>query len=287
MQRWKLEQSCAKALLYKDCCGGDRVTGVRSQTKSGAIITEQARIVIGADGMNSIVARAVNAITYNTKPTLTCWYATHWSGVPAEGVEFYLRDRRALIACYTNDGLTVVLTGCPYEEFSEFRTDVEGNYFKSLNLAPQFAERVRSGKREERFVGTANTANFFRRPYGPGWALVGDAGYHKDPSTAQGITDSFRDAELLSEAIDQGLSGQRPLADTLAEYEWKRNSAVMPMYEFTAQLASLAESPAPEMQRLLHALSGNQKETDRFLGVWTGTVPVPEFFAPENIQRIL
>ena len=266
---------------------GDRVVGVRSVAKSGASVTERARIVIGADGTNSIVARTVNAPIYNARPTLTCWYMAHWSGVPAEGIEFYLRERRALIACHTNDGLTIVLVGCPYDEFFEFRKDVEGNYVKSLDLAPEFAERVRNGKREERFLGTADTTNFFRRPYGHGWALVGDAGYHKDPSTAQGISDSFRDAELLSEAIDQGFSGHRPLEDALADYETKRNAAVMPMYEFTLQLANLAEPAAPETLQLLRALRGNQLQTNQFMGVWAGTVPIPEFFAPENVNEIM
>ena len=124
-----------------------------------------------------------------------------------------------------------MLAGCPYNEFAAFRTDIEGNYFKTLDLALEFAQRVRSGKQMDRFAGTVNTANFFRRPYGPGWALVGDAGYHKDPATAQGIADSFRDAEFVAEAINQGFSGLRPLAEALAEYEETRNLAVMPMYE--------------------------------------------------------
>jgi 2-polyprenyl-6-methoxyphenol hydroxylase-like FAD-dependent oxidoreductase len=117
--------------------------------------------------------------------------------------------------------------------------------------------------------------------------LVGDAGYHKDPATAQGISDSFRDAEFLTEAIDAGFSERQPLGDALAEYERQRNAVVLPMYEFTCQLANLAVPPSPELQQLLAALRGNQIETNRFLGTWAGTVPVPEFFAPENMQRIM
>lgn len=266
---------------------GERVAGIRGHTQESTTVTERARIVIGADGTHSAVARAVQAPVYNTKPTLTCWYFTHWSGVPTEGVEFYLRDRRALIAAATNDGLAVVLAGWPHQEFHAFRADIEGNYFRSLDLVPVLAERVRSGKREERFAGTAETANFFRKPYGPGWTLVGDAGYHKDPATAQGISDSFRDAELLTEAIDAGFTGRQPLEEALAEYEQQRNAAVLPMYDFTCQLANLADPPSPELQQLLVALRENQTETNRFLGAWAGTVPVPEFFAPENMQRIL
>jgi 2-polyprenyl-6-methoxyphenol hydroxylase-like FAD-dependent oxidoreductase len=148
---------------------GDRVTGIRSRTRTGALVSETARIVIGADGGNSVVARSVKAQTYNEKPTLTCWYFAHWSRVPADGLEFYLRNRRALIGGYTNDGLTYVLVGCPYDEFFAFRADPQANYFKSLELAPEFSARVRSGKQEDRLSGTVNSANFFRRPYGQGW----------------------------------------------------------------------------------------------------------------------
>ena len=146
---------------------------------------------------------------------------------------------------------------------------------------------MRSGQRVERFVGTADMANFFRKPYGVGWALVGDAGYHKDPYLAQGITDSFRDAELLAEAIDAGFSGRQPLAEALADYEQQRNAAVMPMYEFTLQLANLAAPPSPEMQQLFAALCGHQVEINRFFGTLAGTVPIPEFFAPKNVRRII
>jgi flavin-dependent dehydrogenase len=266
---------------------GARVAGIRGRAQGGATVTEQARMVIGADGRHSLVARTVKVPAYHPQPALTCWYYAHWSGVPAEGVELYLRDRRVLIACCTNDGLTLVLATWPHGEFYEVRADIAGHYFKSLALAPALAERVRSGKREERFVGTADMANFFRKPYGVGWALVGDAGYHKDPYTAQGITDSFRDAELLTEAIDAGFSGRRPLDEALADYEQQRNTAVMPMYEFTLQLANLAVPPSPEMPQLFAALCGNQVETNRFFGTLAGTVPIPEFFAPENVQRII
>ncbi|MBV8358194.1 MAG: NAD(P)/FAD-dependent oxidoreductase [Deltaproteobacteria bacterium] len=280
----ELRESFSVEGLLRD---GDRVVGIRSRTNAGAVVTESAHIVVGADGGNSIVARSVNAQTYNVKPTLTCWYFAHWSGIVTDGVEFYLRNRRALLASYTNDGLTIVLTGCPYEEFPAFRTDPERNYFHSLDLVPDLAERVHRGKQEDRLVGTVNTANFFRRPYGPGWALVGDAGYHHDPSTAQGIADSFRDASLLSDAIDAGFAGREPLDHALAAYEEKRNSAVMPMYEFTAQLANLAEPPTQELQRLLQGLRENQTQTNRFLGVWAGTVSIPEFFAPDNLRQIM
>lgn len=98
-------------------------------------------------------------------------------------------------------------------------------------MVPGLAERVSAGKREERFLGTADLPNFMRKPYGPGWALVGDAGDHKYPITARGISDAFRDAELLANAVDEALSGQRSFEEALSGYERKRNEAATPSYE--------------------------------------------------------
>jgi flavin-dependent dehydrogenase len=263
-----------------------RVVGIRGREKNGALVTERARLVVGADGMHSLVSRAVGAAEYSAHPALTCGYYSYWSGLAAEGMELYPRDGRFLVAMPTNDNLTLVAAIWPRAAFHRYRADIEGNFLKTLELAPGLAARVHRGRREERFAGTADTPNFFRRSHGPGWALVGDAGYHKDPITGQGITDAFRDAELLAQAIDAGFAGCVPLEDALAGYERRRNTAAMPIYEMTCQMATL-QPPPPETQKLLAALAGNQAETDRYLGTMAGTVPIPEFFAPQNVRRIL
>jgi flavin-dependent dehydrogenase len=265
---------------------GDRVAGVRGHTKGGAPIVEQARVVIGADGHHSLVARAVKAPRYNERPALGCAYYTYWSGVPMEAFELYMRPHRTPWGFPTHDGLTLIGAAWTHDEFHAYRADIEGNYLKTLELAPGLAERVRAGKREERFVGTADVPNLFRKPYGQGWALVGDAGYHKDPCTAQGITDAFRDAELLAAALDAGFSGRGPLEEALAEYERRRNETVLPMYELTCQLAT-QDPPPPEMRQLFAALRANPAEADRFFGTLAGTVPIPEFFAPEHVMQIV
>jgi 2-polyprenyl-6-methoxyphenol hydroxylase-like FAD-dependent oxidoreductase len=266
---------------------GDTVTGIRGQARGSVSVREKARVVIGADGQHSVVARAVQAPTYNEHPVLECGYYSYWSGLPVSGMELYLREQRAILALPTNDNLTMLLVGVPIAEFPAFRTDIEGNYFKTLALVSGLADRVRQGKREERFRGTADLRNFFRKPYGPGWVLVGDAGYHKDPVTAQGISDAFRDAELLATVLDEGWSGRQALETALTDYEQQRNAAVLPMYEFTLRLADLGTPPPPETQQLFAALRGNQEETNRFFGTIAGTVSIPEFFARENIQRII
>jgi 2-polyprenyl-6-methoxyphenol hydroxylase-like FAD-dependent oxidoreductase len=260
---------------------GDRVTGIKGRTLDGTTVTEKTGIVVGADGMRSIVARVVQAPTYNTKPALTCAYFAYWSCVPVEGIEIYERPQRVIFAFPTNDDLTCIAVECPVQEFQTFRADIEGNVLKTMALDPSLAERVQSGRREERFMGSGDLPNFYRKPYGPGWALVGDASYHKDPYLAQGISDAFRDAELVTEAIDAGLSGRLGLAEALGNYERRRNEETMPIYELNAQLASF-DPPSPEMQQLLVALRGNQAETNRFFGVLQGTVPVSEFFEVIN-----
>jgi flavin-dependent dehydrogenase len=151
--------------------------------------------------------------------------------------------------------------------------------------APDLFERMKSGRRESRYVGGA-IPSYVRKPYGPGWALVGDAGYQKDPCTASGITDAFGSAELLAEAIDAGLSGREPLDAALAGYEQKRNQAELPYFELTTQLAAL-DTPPPETQQLLAALKNNPEQRSRFFGVIAHTVPVQDFFSPENVARIL
>jgi flavin-dependent dehydrogenase len=275
------ESSSVEGVMMDD----GRVTGVRCHTKDRPAVTENARIVIGADGRNSLVARAVNAQAYNARPPLACWYYTYWSGVPVEGVEIYSRPNRAFGLIPTNDALVCLPVAWPAQEFHAYRADIESNYLKTLALAPELAERVRKGTREERFFGTVDLPNYFRKSFGPGWALVGDAGYHKDPITAQGISDAFYAAETLAEALDAGFSGREPLETALARYEQNRDEAVMAMYEFTCQMAMLEPEP-PEMEYLFASLRENQAETDRFMGTIAGTVPIPEFFSPENIQRI-
>jgi flavin-dependent dehydrogenase len=208
-------------------------------------VTERSRIVIGADGQHSLVARTVEAPAYNQRPALTCAYYSYWSGVRCDGTEVWIRDRPLFIVAFpTNFGLTCVAAQVPVSEFSRYRADIGGYFMSALGLAPSIAERVRAGRREERFLGTADLPNFFRKPYGPGWALVGDAGYHKDPITARGISDAFRDAELLAEAIDAGFSGRRPLDASLAWYERRRNEMALPEYEQTCVAAAFTPIPA-------------------------------------------
>jgi 2-polyprenyl-6-methoxyphenol hydroxylase-like FAD-dependent oxidoreductase len=257
----------------------DRVVGIRGRGAGGVEVTARAPIVIGADGRHSLVARAVGAAPYHERPPLQCAYYAYWSGLPTGGrFEMYLGDHRAVGAIETHDGLTVVFGGWPYAEFEANKHDLEANFRALLDVAPPLADRARSAKLESKIFG-APVPNFFRKPFGAGWALVGDAGYIKDPCTAQGITDSFRDAEQLADAVDAWRSGARSYADAMAGYHAARDAQVLPMFDFTCQLASL-EPPPPEMMQLLGAMPGNPPAMDRFCRVLAGITPPAELFAP-------
>lgn len=261
------------------------VVGMRGHGEDGEQVIERARVVVGADGRNSHIAKAVGPEEYNEKPRLLWSYYTYFSGLPVEGFEVHIRPSRGFAAVATNDGLTMVVCGWPYAEAGTFKADVEANYLKTFELAPEFAERVSAATRVEPFNGGA-VPNFFRKPYGPGWALVGDAGYNRDPITAMGITDAFLDVPLCATALDESLTGARSHEDAMSDYQRKRDARVLPVYEFTTDLARL-EPPPPETQQLLGAVHGNQDAMDEFVSVNAATLSPAEFFAPDNVGRIM
>ena len=151
--------------------------GVRGHSWGGRTVTERASVVIGADGRHSLLAATLRPETYHRKPRLMAGYYTYWSGLPMDGrFETYIRPDRGFAAFPTHDDLTLVVGGWPFAEFDANKTDIEGNYLKMLGLAPEFADRVRSARREERFVGTA---------------------------------DAFRDAERCVTALDETFAGAR------------------------------------------------------------------------------
>ena len=275
------EEFTVEDILIED----GRIAGLRGHGKGGRTVTEHARVVIGADGRHSMVAKAAHAEQYNEKPRLQGSYYTYWSGLPMNGrFEVYIRPKRAFAAWPTNNDLTLVICGWPFAEFETYKRDIEANYLTTIELVPAFADRLRAAKREERFVGTA-VQNYFRKPYGPGWVLVGDAGYNKDFITAQGIHDAFRDAELCATALEQTFSGARAFDVAMSDYQSTRDDHVLPMYEFTCELATL-EPPPPELQRLLAAVHGNQEAMDGFARVNAGVTSPAEFFSQENVGRI-
>jgi 2-polyprenyl-6-methoxyphenol hydroxylase-like FAD-dependent oxidoreductase len=261
------------------------VVGVRGHAHGGRPVVERARVVIGADGRNSQLARTVRAGQYAEKLKAQWAYYTYYRDLPLNGLEVCIRPYRGWGAAPTNDGLTMVVMGWPYAEAEAFKADPEVNFGKTLDLAPEFAERVRAATRVERLTG-AGVAGYLRKPYGLGWVLAGDAAYNKDPITAQGITDAFRDAESISSALHQTWREGRSFDELMAAHQASRDARVMPIYEFTSELATL-EPPPPEMQQILGQIQGNQAAMDAFVSINAATVSPAEFFDPAFLGPLL
>jgi flavin-dependent dehydrogenase len=261
------------------------VVGVRGHDAGGACVVERARVVVGAVGRNSQLAKVVKPDQYHEKPILQWGYYTYWSGLPTKGFEIFVRPDRAWGMIPTNDGLTLLVLGWPYAESAAYKADVEANYLRTLDLVPEVAARVRAARREDRFHG-GGVSNYFRKPYGPGWGLIGDAGYNKDPITAQGISDAFRDAEEYSTALDDAFTDRRAFDDAMAEYHHARDAHAMPIYEFTTQLATL-EVPPPEVQQVLLAVSQSADAQHDFVSMVAGTMSPVDFFSDEHLGPLL
>lgn len=273
----ELREACAVDEITFD---DGRVTGIGGRDRAGRAVTARADVVIGADGRHSLVAKAVRPRRYDVSPNLAAAYYAYWSGLPVDGFETYVRGEqgRGFAAMATNDGLTCVVVGWPEAQFEANRADVEGAYMRSVDVVPEFGERIRAARRETRFVGSGTLAGYFHQPYGPGWVLVGDAGYHKHPITAFGITDAFHDAEAVAAALDDD--------DAMAAWHRARDAAAGPLYGLTCDFATIAP-PSAEMQALFGAIQGDQDAMDDFVSVMACTLPAPQFFAPENVGRLM
>jgi 2-polyprenyl-6-methoxyphenol hydroxylase-like FAD-dependent oxidoreductase len=270
---------------------GEQVVGIRGRTKSHngkgeLLFEERARLVIGADGKHSQVAKVVRAPEYHTFPARSCAYYTYWSGLDLSGGEMYALPQVTLGIWPTNNGLAMIYSGYPIQQFGRIRTDIEGAFWSSAAQVPGLTERLRAGRPADRFYGTADLPAFYRAPFGPGWALVGDAGMTQDPLTGLGIGNAFRDAERMVRAVDAALSGQQLYEAAMTQYQRERDKATLPAYDFTAQLATF-EPPSIEQRTLFAALSDNQAAADQFFGVLTGSVPMNEFFSPGNLVKVM
>ena len=244
-----------------------RVTGVHWHDADGAEHTTSARIVIGADGTRSMVAREVEA------PMLV--EATHASGVVYSyftGLEvtayewgFAAPGGSGLIP--TNDGAVLAFVTAPDDEYRDrFGGDLESGFWEQLAaVTPELAERLRPARRAERFHGFAGLRGYLRRAHGPGWALVGDAGYFKDPISAHGMTDALVGAELLANAVSAMLAGADE-EQALAAYERRRDELAADLFALTDEVAAYGHTPDHYRELLLGVAQSMQAENDEIAG---------------------
>ena len=263
-----------------------RAAGVRGIEGEGAEREFRASFVVGADGRNSTVAEKVGAEFERVVPAAGFVYYTYHSGLDW-GMQH--RTGFGLQQCAswpTNDGLSLTAIIRDRARFREFRADADANYQEVFDqVAPELGEQLRmKGVREEPLRPMLYPDNYYRRAYGPGWALVGDAGYHKDPFTGWGITDAFKYGEVLAELLHEGVAGTRPLDDALAEYAKVRDEESAGTFELTCSLSTLTLTPYYDS--VFRAAAQSETYTKKFFGLIAGGVHGEEFFAPENLEAL-
>jgi menaquinone-9 beta-reductase len=209
------------------------VDGVVLQDRSGSPFHVAAGWVVGADGMRSSVGDLAGAAVYRTGTHATGALYGYWPNLRVDGYHWYYGEGSAAGAIPTNDDQTLVFASVPSSRWSGMTsTNRFGGFLGVLReAAPDLADAViKEGERP--LTGFGGRQGYFRQSWGPGWALVGDAGYFKDPLTAHGITDALRDADLLANALLDG----SPVA--LEEYQHLRDKWSRELFDVTDRIAA-------------------------------------------------
>jgi flavin-dependent dehydrogenase len=212
--------------------GDGRVTGVHGRDRLGGDVELSARFVGGAAGLHSRIARCVGAEVIDRRPDGGAARYAYYTGLPWSGIEFYVADNALAGIFPTHDAEACVWLCTPA---GSGRDDFEGQLRQH---APDLAARLRGARRTSPISGTRRSPNHLRRPGGPGWALVGDAGFHRDPISAHGISDAFRDAELLAGCLDAALRGRVEEPVAIGSYERQRNAALADIFDLTCALGT-------------------------------------------------
>lgn len=278
------ERCAVDGLLHDDTTG--RVVGVRG-TYKGETFTERAHLVIGADGMNSKVAQLAQAATTREHDRLTCAYYAYYPKL-TDALELYESPGSWVAAVPTHDDATLVLAYFPQDRYDELRKGdgPAAAYLRQIRgTSPGLYERVAGRRPLEKLTGTGRQENFFRQAWGEGWALVGDAGHHKDSITARGISDGFRQAELLTGRVC-GVLGDDPamLDKALADFAAERDRQLTDGYEATLAAARL--DPHEQRLSLLRAVRRDAELTSIYFDIVAGIAPPSSLFTPRLLALL-
>ena len=244
-----------------------RVSGVRLTDAAGRPRSVEANLVIGADGLRSAVARDASAAVSREGRHRALLVYGHWRGVALDGTHWYFGQDRAAGAIPTNDGQACVFVAMRPERYgAPTARELETLFAETLrDTDPALARMVSEAKRDGKLHPFPGQPGFVRQPWGPGWALVGDAGCFKDPLTAHGMTDALRDAELLAQAVVAGTD------QAFTAYQAARDAFAVEFLDLSDEIASFDWS-LERVQILHHQLSrlmGREEDLVRSLdGAW-------------------
>jgi flavin-dependent dehydrogenase len=262
-------------LLREDHADGQRVSGVVLRSSGSGEVSERSRLVVGADGKFSSVAKAVGADKYRDDGRRTIQYYSYWSGTQLDRMRFFVQPDWGLATGPTHHGLQLMSLGTNPKMLPEFRVDIDATFMRLVQSVEELADLVEGGQREEPFRGLAAVDNYRRQSFGPGWALAGDAAYLRDPVTQQGMTDAFSDAERLSCAIEAGLAQGGDLTSQLAAAQDDRDRATESAYEWTLSSTKF-KSDNEDTQRLLTFVAQDQELSNMFVNLNPGLVTMKQ-----------
>ena len=256
--------------LLRDDTG--RVTGVVTGD-STATRSITADLVIGADGISSVVARAVGADTLRQGDWAGAVQYAYFSGVEAAGYHWAYGNGAGAGLIPTNDGQVLGFVSTSPERMRSLRSGRTATEMFDVLwrlAAPRLADRLEGAERASRQHGWGGIPGFVRQSSGPGWALIGDAAYFKDPITAHGITDGLRDAELLATAVVEAISGARSERAAMADYAATRDRLSEELYRVTDEIATYAWDidEVPSLMRRVSAAMTDEVEYLESLPAW-------------------
>jgi flavin-dependent dehydrogenase len=218
---------------------GGRVVGVTWSNGAGRH-RARARAVVGADGKGSFVASRVAPALEHSEPVRRAMYYAYFEGLPhrpGPAAEFHFRGDNLVYVFPSDAGLSLIAASVPIAEFPAFRRDPEGSLLAELQRRDALWPRVQSARRVGKVLGSGSIPGWKRRPYGPGWALVGDAGWVMDPWSGQGIDQATTHAGYLAEALHAHLGGGAEWGTAMAEYHRRRDEFTGKTYERTCRYA--------------------------------------------------
>jgi 2-polyprenyl-6-methoxyphenol hydroxylase-like FAD-dependent oxidoreductase len=261
-----------------------RVTGV-DVVRNGSEQALEARLVVGADGRNSTVARLAGSRKYNLTPNERFAYWSFFEGAdpgPEPAIIFHRWSGTFVVAVPADSGLYQVLALPALSELPGFRQNLEASYLEYISRCEPVAEAISGARRVGKIFGMLRFEGFFREATGPGWVLVGDAGHFKDPSPGQGIQDAFRQVEALVPAITDAIgSSPSALDEALAGWARWRDGDAAEHYWLAVDLgrAGLAPAVLPEIARHLY----ERGKLDPFLDLFNHRTTPSKVLTPPRL----
>jgi 2-polyprenyl-6-methoxyphenol hydroxylase-like FAD-dependent oxidoreductase len=261
---------------------GERVCGVRYRGDGGRgrLRSAHAAVVVGADGRLSFVGDSVRAPYYNVVPPQNFPFYTYYRGVepvdpPAFPIWESVQAHGTVMLIPCDDGIWMGVVYAPQAEYDHFRRDHVRLFEERMRADPRVAPRLVRAERIAPVRGRGDLVNFLRVAAGRGWALLGDAGQHKDPIFGQGIGDAVRSAKLLATQLASGLGGDPDAA--LAEYHAYRDQDLVPKYDLMINRRAAGVAPE-DFAGLVRDAGLDPLLASRFVNIFTGGFRVHDVF---------